>query len=238
MKKRYKKLSIIIPIYNEDRTVDKLINKVLHAKILLKKEIICIDDGSKDNSVKKLKKFRNKIHLIVHKKNQGKGAAIRTGIKYASGDIIIIQDADLEYEPSEYTKLITPIIKGESYVVYGSRYLSPVGHLKENNHLTFEIHKLGNHGLSLLTTILYGHYITDMETCYKVFDKDIIKKINIKANKFEFEPEVTAKILRQGIKIMELPIKYYSRDFNEGKKITWRDGIMAAWYLIKYRFVN
>lgn len=240
-RKKYRTLSIIIPIYNEEKTVERLVRKVLAVKIPLKREIICVDDGSKDKSASILKRIsahNTQITFIKHPRNKGKGAALRTGIKHATGDVIIIQDADLEYDPNDYSKLLKPIMHGETTVVYGSRYLSEKGHLKENQHMTFEIHKIGNQGLSLLTTLLYGRRMTDMETCYKVFDKDVIKKIKINASRFEFEPEITAKVLKQGIKIKEIPINYYSRDFSEGKKITWRDGVAAAWYLFKYRFVD
>lgn len=240
-----KKLSIIIPVYNEENTIKEILNKVVSVKITLKKEIICIDDGSIDNSaniIKKLIKRKGKDNIDIkyfYKENMGKGSAIRLGFKKATGDVFIIQDADLEYNPEDYNKLLELIIKKKFKVVYGSRYLSPeTGHFKEHNHLTYEIHKIGNRFLSLITSILYGTRITDMETCYKVFTREVYDKLNLHSNDFAIEPEITSKILKKGYKIKELDISYFSRDFKEGKKITWKDGVKALFYLIKYRFVD
>jgi glycosyltransferase involved in cell wall biosynthesis len=234
------KLTIIIPVYNEQKTIQQILRRVNKVKIdQIEKEIVIIDDCSKDKSKEILRKLNNpNIKVIYHKQNQGKGAAIRTGLKHAKGDIILIQDADLEYSPTDYPKLIAPILAGKTSVVYGSRFKSTKGHLKENNHLTFFLHLAGNWGLTMLTNILFNTRITDMETCYKVFRKDVVKKMKLRAQRFDFEPEITAKILKQGHKIKEVPIRYYSRDFDEGKKITWKDGVKAAWYLIKYRFTD
>jgi glycosyltransferase involved in cell wall biosynthesis len=240
-------LSIIIPVYNEEGTLKKIIYKVKKVSLkdlnkeIIKKEIIIVDDCSKDSSRDILKNFKNKdgFKVVLHDMNLGKGSAIRTGLNHSTGNIILIQDADLEYDPNDYHELIKPILKKECQVVYGSRYLSEKGHLKEHNHLTFEIHKIGNQFLSLLTSLLYFHWLSDMETCYKVFTRNALEKIRpLKAKRFDFEPEITAKFLKKGFKIKEVPISYYSRDFDEGKKITWKDGLKAVYYLIKYRITN
>ena len=230
------KLSIIIPVYNEERTVRKIVDKVERVSLQdIKKELIIVDDCSKDNSlgiIKDLiKKYKN-IKLISHKINQGKGAAIRTGLKHFTGNLIIIQDGDLEYDPKEYKKLIKPILEKKSEVVYGSRLL---GKIKGFN---IPIHYLGNKILSLFTTLLYFRKITDMETCYKLMTKDVVNSLRLRAKRFDFEPEITAKIIKKGYKIIELPINYNSRSFQEGKKITWRDGVKALYYLTKYRFTD
>ena len=230
------KLSIIIPVYNEEKTLNQLVERVEIVNLgNIKKELIVVNDCSKDNSqniIKKLMKKYKNIRLINHEFNQGKGAAIRTGLNYADGGILIIQDGDLEYNPEEYKKLIKPILEGRTKVVYGSRLL---GKIKGFN---IPIHHIGNIGLSLITTLLYFRKITDMETCYKMMTKDVIKNIKLRAKRFDFEPEITAKIIKRGYKIIEIPITYNSRSFQEGKKITWRDGLKAIYYLIKYRFFD
>src|SRR3989344_6382540 len=230
------KLSIIMPVYNEDKTVEKIVNKVEKIKIEnVEKEIIIINDASKDKTAEILKRISKKyknIKIFSHKTNKGKGAAIRTGLKYFMGDIIVIQDGDLEYNPEDFRKLIKPILEGKTKIVYGSRLLG-----EERGFNVFS-HYIGNRVLSLLTTLLYFRRITDMETCYKMMTKDVIKSLNLKAKKFDFEPEVTAKIIRKGYKIIEIPIIYNCRSFKEGKKITWKDGIKALYILLKYRFFN
>lgn len=227
------KLSIIIPVYNEDKTIGELIRIVKGVGLKgIKKEIIVVDDNSKDKTVEKLKKI-NGIKLILHRENLGKGAAIRTGVKHVTGDIVIIQDADLEYDPHDYYKLIKPIIERKAKVVYGSRRLK-----KENKkHSGFSFY-LGGLILTAIVNLLYGIKITDEPTCYKVFRADILKGINLKCNRFEFCPEVTAKVAKKGIKIYEVPISYFPRSIKQGKKIKWRDGIGAIWTLLKYRFVD
>ena len=230
------KLSIIIPVYNEEKNIEKIVDKVEKVDLgKIKKELIVVDDKSKDNSVKminKLIKKYNNIKFLKHDKNLGKGSSIRTGLKYFTGDIIIIQDGDLEYNPEEYNKLIKPILEGKTKVVYGSRLL---GRIKG---FQIPLHYIGNIGLSLITMILYLRKITDMETGYKVMTKEVINSIDLKANRFEFEPEITAKIIKKGYKIMEVPISYNSRSFKEGKKITVADGFKAFYYLLKYRFFD
>lgn len=228
-----KVLSVLIPLYNEEKTLSKLVQtvkKVDLSSLGVDKEIVIVDDCSADNSLEIAKKIPD-VKVIAHKKNMGKGAAIRTAIKYATGDIIIIQDADLEYDPNDYKALITPILEGKTKVVYGSRFL-------RKHKAKYKAYYLGNKLLSLLTSILYFRKISDMETCYKVFRSDVIKNIKLRAKRFDLEPEITSKLLKKGYKIIEVPIWYKCRDFKEGKKITWKDGIKAIWYLVKYRFID
>lgn len=230
------KLSIIIPVYNEEKTIKKIIKKV--KKVQLKnvsKEVIVVDDCSKDGTRKILKNINDKsLKIIFHKKNAGKGAAIKTGLKSCTGGIILIQDADLEYNPDEYPKLLKPIMKGNAKVVYGSR----VDAIRKDITNMYKLHYFGNIFLTWITNLMYGARISDMETGYKVFRKDVIKGINLKASRFDFEPEITAKIIKRGHKIYEVPINFVGRKFEEGKKITWVDGIKAVFHLIKYRFTD
>ena len=235
-----KKLSIIIPCYNEERTVELLIDKVINAKTpLQEKELVLIDDCSNDKTLAILTEIQKKaVHpnisfkLLRHEKNMGKGAAIRTGIKHCSGDIVIIQDADLEYDPSEFYDLIIPIINNKADVVYGSRFPQPLT-LKN-----FSLHVFGNKVLTFLSNIFSGLRITDMETCYKVFRTEVIKDIDLKSNRFGFEPEVTAKIAKKGSRIIEIPVSYKSRSYAEGKKIGIKDAIDATWCIIRYNVFN
>jgi len=230
------KLSVIIPVYNEEKTIRKVIDKVKKVKLKnISKEIVVVDDCSKDNTKNILKNINDiSLKILFHKKNVGKGSAIKTGLKSSTGDIILIQDADLEYNPDEYEKLLKPIIEDKAKVVYGSR----LDAIRKNIKNMYKLHYIGNLFLTLITNLLYGAKITDMETGYKVFRREVIKDINLKANRFDFEPEITAKILKKGYKIHEVSISFVGRKFKEGKKITWRDGIKAAYYLIKYRFVD
>ncbi len=231
------KLSILIPVYNEAKTIIEILQRVVEAPCEgLIKELIIVDDASADGTREILQKLNaDEYHakIYFHEKNQGKGAALRTAQGHATGDIVLIQDADLEYSPNEYPQLIKPILDGNADVVYGSRLSG--GKITRAFHFT---HYLGNKFLSLLTNVLYDSTLTDMETCYKVFRADIFKKIKIKSSRFEFEPEITAKVLKQGIRLYELPISYFGRDYSEGKKITWKDGFAAIWALVKYRFVD
>ncbi|MBI4811764.1 MAG: glycosyltransferase family 2 protein [Ignavibacteriales bacterium] len=226
------KLSVIIPVYNEEQTLSRLLDKVL--KVNVEKEIIIVDDYSKDNSrsiIKEYSKLPN-VKSIYHERNYGKGKAIRSGIEHVTGDIVIIQDADLEYEPDDFPELMKPIVEGKTNVVYGSRELG-----KTNRHSYFSFY-IGGKLLSWITNILYGSNITDEPTCYKVFKADVIKSIPLKCVRFEFCPEVTAKVLKRGEKIIEIPIRYYPRTKDEGKKIKWKDGVEAIWTLIKYKFTD
>lgn len=226
-----KKLSIIIPVYNEERTISQLLDRVKQADIgNVQKEIIVVDDGSKDATVSIVSRLKS-IRFVRHEKNSGKGAAIRTGIKYATGDIILIQDADLEYDPNDYAALIQPIIKGKAVVVYGSRRLG-----KDNKQYSGILFYLGGISLTMITNLLYNTHITDEPTCYKVFMADILKNIPLRCHRFEFCPEVTAKVAKKGIRIYEVPIRYYPRSKKEGKKIRWKDWFEAVWTLLKYRF--
>lgn len=226
------KLSILIPVFNEEKTVKEVLETVRKADIGdIEKEIVVVDDGSNDKTLDVLKQI-HWIKLIPHKKNQGKGAAIRTAIKHATGDIIIIQDADLEYDPNEYGSLIKPIIEGKAKVVYGSRRLNKKN--KKHSGLSFYI---GGIGLTIITNILYpSQKITDEPTCYKVFKAEVLKDMKLECMRFEFCPEVTAKVIKQGIKIHEVPISYFPRSLKQGKKINWKDGVEAVWTLLKFRF--
>ena len=232
------KISVIIPLYNENGTIEKLLKKVDSVK--LDKEIIIVDDYSTDGSREWLKNLKAKnIKKVFHDKNYGKGMAIRSGIKEVSGDIVIIQDADLEYDPNDYYELVKPIQEGKAEVVYGSRILGNLIKNLRNKHTeAYYEYYYGGRILTLLANILYNAKITDEPTCYKVFKADIIKKINLKCKRFEFCPEVTAKVRKMGYKIHEIPIKYNPRTLSEGKKIKFRDGFEAVWTLIKYRFIN
>lgn len=232
-------LSIVIPVYNEEKTIGIVLDKLSKMSLPLDVEIIVINDGSKDSSQKiiKEKSARNKkVKLIEHRKNQGKGAAVITGFKSAKGDILLIQDADLEYNPQDIPMLLSPIISGKEKVVYGTRLRrKAVLFGKDKTPLPF--HFFGNKFLSLITTILYGESITDMETGYKVLKKSVLDGINLKSRSFDFEPEITAKILKKGIHILELDISTNPRGYDEGKKIRpVHDGLIALWTLLKYRF--
>ncbi len=222
-------LSVIMPVYNEKATIAAIIGRVLAVPI--DKELIIVDDGSTDGTRQILKKYagRENIKIFLHTRNKGKGAALSTGLKHISGDIVIFQDADLEYHPEEYPRLLEPILKGEADVVYGSRF-------KGAGRAFLFWHLMGNKLLNFVTNLLYNSTLTDMETCYKVFRRDVVEHLNIESRRFNVEPEVTAKILKRKYRVFEVPISYSGRDFAEGKKITWRDGFSALWTLIKYRF--
>lgn len=237
------KLSIIVPVYNEERTVREIINKILKAKLQkgISREVILINDGSRDRSLQYMQAMAKKnssLIVINNKGNSGKGFSISEGLKKAKGDYIIIQDADLEYNPQDYFKLLDPIIKGQASVVYGTRLLTYPLRISGQKRTPLITHYIGNKFLTFLTNLLYGTNITDMETCYKVFKKSVLSGISIKSKRFEFEPEITAKISKMGIKIFEVPIDVKPRGYNEGKKINWIDGFTAIWTLIKFRFVD
>ena len=230
------KLSVIIPVYNEEKTIKRVIDKVKMVQLKnIVKELVVVDDSSTDNTKDILKELKDKsMKVFYHQKNMGKGAAIRTGIKNSTGDIIIIQDADLEYNPDQYSKLLKLITENKAKVVYGSRLEA----IRKNVKNMYKLHYIGNLFLTLITNLLYGAKITDMETGYKIFRREVIKGINLNAKRFDFEPEITAKILKKGYKIHEVSINFVGRKFEEGKKITWIDGIKAVYYLVKYRFFD
>lgn len=232
-----KTLSIIIPVYNEEKFVIQLLDKVLAVHLLnkIEKEIIIIDDASTDNTNQIIKNYiiqNSNYNILFYRqdKNSGKGAAIRKGIELASGDIIIIQDADLEYNPNEYNRVIKPILDGYADVVYGSRFIGSQPH-----RILYYWHRVGNSLLTWLSNIFSNLNLTDMETCYKAFRSEIIKSLKLEENRFGFEPEVTAKIAKiKGIRIYEVGISYYGRTYAEGKKINWKDGFRALWVILKY----
>jgi glycosyltransferase involved in cell wall biosynthesis len=228
------KLSVVIPCYNEVNNVEQVLDDV--RAVGLADEIIIVDDGSTDGTRDVLKRIEDKafpeVRIIYHSHNQGKGAAVITGFKAATGDVLLIQDADFEYDPREYPILLKPIQEGIATVVYGSRFLG--GPRKAMNFWNM----VANKGLTLATNILYNAILSDMETCYKVFRAEVVKDMRIHARRFEFEPEVTAKVLKKGIRIYEVPISYNGREYHEGKKIKWTDAPIALWTLIKYRFVD
>jgi glycosyltransferase involved in cell wall biosynthesis len=222
------KLSVVVPVYNESESLGEIICRV--DAVPIDKEVILVDDFSTDGTREILKKMETSgARVFYHEKNLGKGAALRTGFKHATGDYLVVQDADLEYDPGEYPKLLQPLLEGRADVVYGSRFSG-------NRHNMNSLHTVGNLFLTLMTNLLYQTSITDMETCYKVFPRKTIQSIKIECNRFNFEPEITAKLLKRKLRILEVPISYAGRNFKEGKKITWRDGISALWTLAKYRF--
>ena len=226
------KLSIVIPVYNEKQSIKEIIERVRATPF--DKEIIIVDDYSTDGTRELLKDMEHDSNLIIfyQSQNMGKGAALRTGFKHVTGDIVIIQDADLEYDPNEYRKLIKPICEGKADVVYGSRFMGGP------RRVLYFWHSIANHILTLFSNMLTNMNLTDMETCYKVFRRDVIQKISIKSNRFGVEPEITAKISRLGIRLYEIPISYYGRQYSEGKKIGWKDAISAFYSIIRFRFFD
>lgn len=232
-----KKLSIIIPVFNEEKTIRKVLERINQVKLKrIKKEIIIVDDHSIDQTPRILSKIEGSIKTIQHSQNMGKGAAVRSGLNIASGDFIIVQDADLEYNPSDYEKLLEPIIHEKYDVVYGTRLKNYPLNLWGRHKTVLPTHLIGNRFVTMLTNLLYGANISDMETGYKLFRKEVIKELKLRSNRFDIEPEITAKLLKSGFKIYEVPIKVIPRTHKQGKKINWRDGIVAVWTLIKYRF--
>jgi len=235
MKNDFLSLSVVIPVYNEEPTIQKLIYEVCKSEIVT--EIILVDDSSNDNSYSKIIECKEKlltslpkIKIVVekNKKNLGKGATLRKGFKAATSDVIIIQDADLEYDPKEYVKLIKPIKDGKADVVYGSRFIGGT------HRVLYFWHFMGNKALTLLSNMFSNLNLTDMETCYKMFRREILKELDLVSNRFGFEPEFTAKIAKANLRIYELPISYYGRTYDDGKKITWKDGLAAIYHIIRF----
>lgn len=222
------RLSVIVPVYNEEKTVVTVLKKLVQQRFIT--EIIVVDDGSTDSSAKKIKAFKHKKIQFFSKPNGGKGSAVRFGLQKVSGEWLLIQDADLEYDPEDVADMLEPIKKGKAEVVYGSRFLGP--HLN----LLFW-HRVGNDFLNLLINVLYNTTLSDMETCYKVIPTKVLRRLNIRAKSFDIEPEITCKLLRSGYKIYEVPISYVGRDFSEGKKITWRDGVDAIRVILGIRIL-
>jgi glycosyltransferase involved in cell wall biosynthesis len=225
-------LSVVIPVYNEVENIGEILKRVQATK--LAKEIIIVDDGSKDGTRDTLRNLdgRENVRVILHERNQGKGAAVVTGLRAAQGDVLLIQDADLEYDPREYPILLQPIEEGKADVVYGSRFLGAP------HRVTMFWHLMANRMLTLMTNVLYNTILTDMETGYKVFRREVIENMKIRAKRFDFEPEFTAKVLKRKYRIYEVPISFNPRDYSQGKKIGLKDAFEAVWTLLKYRFMD
>ena len=226
-------LSVVMPVYNEARTIAAAIERVLKAPVDLAKEIIVVDDASTDGTRQLLENMPSgEIRLVFHDVNRGKGAAIRTGVAHATGDIILIQDADLEYDPRDYPLLLEPLLEDHADVVFGNRF-----HGGPHRVLYFW-HYAANRLLTLLTNLLTGLNVTDMEVGYKVFRRDVLRRLTLTSDRFGFEPEVTVKVAKLGCRVYEVPIRYYGRTYQEGKKITWRDGVAALFHLLRYRLFD
>jgi glycosyltransferase involved in cell wall biosynthesis len=231
----FKRLSILIPVFNEVRTVEELVRRVRAADTCdLEKEIVLVDDASTDGTGDLLKKIERNggVSVFSHPQNCGKGAALRTALEHATGEIILIQDADLEYDPSDYPGLLRPILDGRADVVYGSRFIGGT------HRVLLFWHFMANRFLTLLSNLLCNLNLTDMETCYKVFRRECIKGITLTSNRFGVEPELTAKLARRRLRFYETGINYAGRDYSEGKKISWKDGVAALWFIFRYRFFD
>ena len=227
-------LGVVIPVYNEEKTLHIIVGKVLARPEV--GELVMVNDCSKDGTwqtMQDLAKTDDRIRIFTHEVNQGKGAALRTGFQHVNSAIVIIQDADLEYDPDEYPKLLTPILAGRADVVFGSRFLGSGMH-----RVLYYWHSVGNQFLTLLSNMVTNLNLTDMETCYKVFKIDVLRQITIEENRFGFEPEITAKVAKLGVPLYEVSISYYGRTYEEGKKIGWRDGFRAVWCILKYNIIR
>ena len=228
------KLSVVIPVYNEKKTILEIVQRIKVVDI--DKEIVLVDDYSTDGTREILKNEIEKDSLcrvFYHNKNMGKGSALRTGFSHVTGDVVVVQDADLEYDPNEYHRLLRPIAEGKADVVYGSRFIG-----SDERRVLFFWHSIGNRVLTLISNMFTDLNLSDMETCYKMFKTEVVKNITIKENRFGFEPEITAKIAKRKYRVYEIGISYYGRDYSEGKKIGWRDAVWALWCILKYKFVD
>ncbi|MEM7140497.1 MAG: glycosyltransferase family 2 protein [Actinomycetota bacterium] len=222
-------LSVIMPVYNEEATLRQVVARVLALDLAVDIDLLAVDDGSADRSVEILRSIEDpRLRIAVHPQNKGKGAAIRTGLDAAHGDIVVIQDADLEYDPAQWADLLEPILAGDADVVYGSRFLGDAAGMRWQN-------RWANKGLTAMTRVLFGTGITDMETCYKMMRLEVLDGLTLEANRFDIEPEITSRLLRRGVEIVEIPIAYEARSHDDGKKIGWRDGVAAVRTLIKWR---
>ncbi|MBN1933811.1 MAG: glycosyltransferase family 2 protein [Anaerolineae bacterium] len=228
------KLSVVMPCYNEIDTIEAIVNKVLAVDLAIERELVIVDDCSRDGTRDFLARYQdhNAVKVFYHEVNQGKGAALRTGFERATGDIVLVQDADLEYDPAEYPKLLRPILDGKADVVYGSRFIGSEAH-----RVLYFWHSLMNKVLTLASNMFTDLNLTDMEVCYKVFKKNVLDQIKLKENRFGFEPEVTAKVAYLGCPIYEVGISYYGRTYEEGKKIGWKDGVRAIYVILKYGLI-
>jgi glycosyltransferase involved in cell wall biosynthesis len=227
------RLTVVIPVYNEVHTLLSLIDRV--QAVAIEKELVLVDDCSSDGTRDLLQRtaFPANVRVLYHERNQGKGAALRTGFAAATGDVVIIQDADLEYDPEEYPKLLEPIVAGRADVVFGSRFAGG-----ESHRVLYFWHSLGNKFLTLASNAFTNLNLTDMETCYKVFRRDVLQRITVEENRFGFEPEITAKVAKLRVRIYEVGISYAGRTYEEGKKIGWRDGVRALWCIVKYNWLR
>jgi glycosyltransferase involved in cell wall biosynthesis len=229
---KLRKLSVVVPVFNERNTLVEILRRMRAVELPdgIEREIIVVDDGSNDGTRDVLNQVGDStVRVVMHEANLGKGAALRTGFAHATGDYVLVQDADLEYDPEDWPKLLNPVLRGRARVVYGSRFTG-----ERRNMLL--LHWMGNRFLSMTTNVLFNTTLSDMETCYKLFDRDLVDHMKLQSNRFDIEAEITAKVLKRGIRIYEVPISYSGREFDEGKKITWRDGFAALWTLVKYRF--
>ena len=219
--KDFKTLSVLVPVFNEEATLRQVLDRIRAVELPLGLEIVVVNDASSDGTSRVLAELDDpRIKVFTHPQNQGKGAALRTGLAEVTGDIVLVQDADLEYDPNDWPSLLAPIMEGKTSVVYGSRFSG------DNDNMS-RLHWIGNKFLTVTTTVLYATKLTDMETCYKCFDRRVLEPIHVVSNRFDFEPEITAKVLRQGYRIYEVPISYHGRTYEEGKKIGWKDGLKA-----------
>ncbi len=230
----YHKLSVVVPVFNERNTVVEILRRMRAVELPpgIDLEILIVDDGSTDGTREVLSQLGDStVRVVLQPANAGKGAAVREGFAHVTGDLVLVQDADLEYDPEDWPKLINPVLRNKALVVYGSRFTG------ERRNMLF-LHWMGNRFLSLMTNMLYNTTLSDMETCYKLVDRRVLDRMTLRSNRFEIEPEITAKILKMGVRIYEVPISYAGREFDEGKKITWRDGFSALATLVKYRFTD